>query len=531
MSAADSEIPEEINTENGRREKEKKRTGERNSMVSAIPEEIEIKERRDKEHSSKHVRLHRGSGEREQYDASGTKLLYRLAAVTEEEAYRELTCDYPDYGQAFPMEHSKLHGLVQDVFPKVEWSHVPVQSFDDLPSDTTWAAKLDDKMQQYISSRGLAGGGQLAVAKDGRLLYSRTFGIADMADRAAAPPSEHALFHYGSISKSITAVAAMLLVEDGVLNLDASVFELLGGTVTPEDTRVAKICVWHLLNHTAGLSDGGGMGTGYADTSSPAATVAMLEKVRLNHSPGEIFEYCNTGPNIVSRIIEKLTGEDYDKFVTNRIWKPLGCSKRPVVSSMYRQHPGEVPFYHPTRPGQIKADKSNLYWKYLWGGYTGSQGNKELGLEAAGGWKGSAGSIALLGADLLASLQGTPSAKLLTTESVKVMVGSKYATKMGGDVQYSLGFITWSINPQACTEQASAKQWEAAYKQWMHGGTFGAALHVETGNGGVSWAFCLNAPPHFETSHEIDHLAEPDGLKAQLRQVLQDALFKEGTRF
>ena len=87
------------------------------------------------------------------------------------------------------------------------------------------------------------------------------------------------------------------------------------------------------------------------------------------------------------------------------------------------------------------------------------------------------------------------------------------------------------MNPETCTEEASAAQWEASCAQWMHGGTFGSALHVETGNGGVAWAFCLNAPPHFETTHTQDHIAEPNGLKAQLRQVLQDALYREGVRF
>ena len=93
------------------------------------------------------------------------------------------------------------------------------------------------------------------------------------------------------------------------------------------------------------------MGTGgFADTSNPAATLAMLQKLTLSRAPGETFEYCNTGPNIVSRIIEVLSGQDYDAFVINRVWAPLGITT-PVVSSMYRPHKGEVPFYHPTRPG------------------------------------------------------------------------------------------------------------------------------------------------------------------------------------
>ena len=169
---------------------------------------------------------HQGNGPREQHgtlgngsrEQHGTKVLFRMAAVSEELAECELTCEYPPYGQAFGMEHTRAHGLHQDVFPKVEWIHVPVQTFDKLPASkaTSWANKLDATMQNYITSRGLPGGAQLAAAKNGKLLYSRTFGVASMTDRSAAPPTEDALFHYGSISKSITAVAAMLLVEEGV---------------------------------------------------------------------------------------------------------------------------------------------------------------------------------------------------------------------------------------------------------------------------------------------------------------------------
>ncbi len=60
--------------------------------------------------------------------------------------------------------------------------------------------------------------------------------------------------------------------------------------------------------------------------------------------------------------------------------------------------------------------------------------------------------------------------------------------------------------------------------------SFGSALHVETYAEELSWAFCLNAPPHFYDL-QIDHVAEPDGLKAQVRQVFQDAMFREGIRF
>ena len=58
----------------------------------------------------------------------------------------------------------------------------------------------------------------------------------------------------------------------------------------------------------------------------------------------------------------------------------------------------EVPMYTPTRPGTIKDDLSNLYWKYLWGSERIAQGNKELGMGGSGGWKTTALQCAAMGA-------------------------------------------------------------------------------------------------------------------------------------
>ena len=457
------------------------------------------------------------------------RILFKMEQVSEAKGNEELNVDYPSYGQAFPMSWTQSRGLQQDVFPAVEWIEVPVKSFDEA-GDASWARKLDEVVQGYVKSRGLPGGVQLAAAKDGKLVYSRTFGVADVTDPEARPMSADALLYFGSISKSITSVAVMSLVQEGKLEMDTPVFQVLGGDGPVADERVKNITLRMCLNHTAGLSDGGGMGTGYDDTRSIESTIRTLAQKKLDRDPGSQYEYTNTTFNIVCRIIEKVSGFTYEDYVRARIWQPLGRIG-PVVSSMYQQHPGEVPMYAPTRPGQIKPDKSNLYWKYLWGGRKGAQGNKEIGLEGGGGWKGSAADLALLGADLLSGIMGGPCKIGLTPETIKSMVGSKYAYAFpDNNGYYALGFVGIAQNPEMAIPEASGDQWAGQVIQFMHGGSFGSALHVETYAGGVSWAFCLNAPPHF-SGLAIDHVAEPDGLKAQLRQVFQDAIFREGIRF
>ena len=478
---------------------------------------------------------HMGGGDRVQHDAAG-KLLFKMAQVTKVGGNEELTCTYPAYGQAFPMEMTNAHGLQQDVFPPVEWFCVPINDCGSPAGDAPWAAKLDAVVQGYIADRKLPGGCQLALARSGRLIFSKAYGVADIMDETAAPMSADARLYMGSISKSITAVAAMLLVQDGKLSLDGCIYDLLSGDRTVlEDERVGLVTVRMCLNHTSGLTDAfGGMGTALSDHKTVSSTAAMLSTTKLSSDPGSKYEYGNLNANVMGRVIDAVTGQDYEAVVRARIWDPLG-RPMPVVSSKYKPHDGEVPFYHPTRPGQVKPDKSNLYWKYLWGGRHGAQGNKEIGGEGAGGWKGSAADLALLGADLLSALQGEPSKLGLTAATVKAMVGNANGAMDAfkpdaPQLWSSQGWISFAVKPALLTVDAPAAVWSAQVGQFFHNGTFGSALHVETFGGGVSWAFCLNAPPHFE-GMDIDHVAEPAGLKAQVRQVVQEFMFQQGGTF
>ena len=96
---------------------------------------------------------------------------------------------------------------------------------------------------------------------------------------------------------------------------------------------------------------------------------------------------------------------------------------------------------------------------------------------------------------------------------------------------YGLGWIGFALDPTKLSVETPAAEWASQGAQFMHGGTFGSAIHIETVGGGFSWAFCLSAPPHFEGPSDPDHIVEPNGLKAQIRQVLQDFMYKEGGTF
>jgi CubicO group peptidase (beta-lactamase class C family) len=279
---------------------------------------------------------------------------------------------YPAFGQAFPNNPPGGENS-QDCFPNTIWSDVPVvdalaDSGDAAPA---WASKFDEIVKGYLTKNQMPGGCQLAIVKAGEgVVYSRAFGVGSMTDPAVTPLSPQNRLYYGSISKTITCVAAMVLVEGGKLSLDEKVLNYLGGDAAAcADPRVADVTVKMLMNHTSGMTDGGGMGSEGIDTSSCQATVALLSAMTLARDPGTAYEYANFGANIMGRVIEKASGEEYEAFVCKAVWAPIGCDNYPVVSSKYKMHPGEVPHYTPIRPGDRQAGRDDgvePWWKYMY---------------------------------------------------------------------------------------------------------------------------------------------------------------------
>lgn len=286
------------------------------------------------------------------------------------------------------------------------------------------------------------------------------------------------------------------------------------------------------------MSDGGGMGSEGFDTSTAEKACKMLlsEPFKLAHDPGEKHDYTNFGANILARIIEEVSGEKYEAFVQSNIWAKLGCDANPVVSSMYKPHEGEVPCYTVTRPGTLGEDKSNLKWKYMWGGRSLAQGNKEIGMEGAGGWKGTAQDLARLGGDMSAGLTGPDgSSKILAKNATfKAMMGSgnSHPDAMGDPATswYSLGWIGWAQDASKCREDSSDADWaDGPGPMLMHGGTFGSDLNLCCND--MSFAFILSAQPHFE-QYTMDHVSPKEtGLKTALRNFMVTMKFSEGVKF
>jgi CubicO group peptidase (beta-lactamase class C family) len=209
-------------------------------------------------------------------------------------------------------------------------------------------------------------GASVAISKDGRLVYARGFGYADIDKYEEAQPFHR--FRIASISKLVTAVAVMNLCEEGVISVNDKVFGptgILNDSLysSPRDKRVYSITVGHLLGHR------GGWTPRYGDHMFLTQVIAKgLEKelplstpdyVRfalnknLHFTPGSGRSYSNLGYAILGMVVEKASGMSYGDYCQKAIFEPLGIydfalggnllSQRLVNEVRYYEHDAAIP--------------------------------------------------------------------------------------------------------------------------------------------------------------------------------------------
>jgi CubicO group peptidase (beta-lactamase class C family) len=159
-----------------------------------------------------------------------------------------------------------------------------------------------------------------AAAHDGAIVDTFADGMADKASKTKV--DDATIFAIESCSKSITAMAAMKLVDAGKFALDTKVFEFLG-LGTPKDAQTSAITVKELMNHSAGLPDELHSAAS-DDPTSMARGVLGLRK--LAFAPGSQQKYSNVGFAVLGALIEKASGEDYHTYVEREVFGPAGIT-------------------------------------------------------------------------------------------------------------------------------------------------------------------------------------------------------------
>jgi CubicO group peptidase (beta-lactamase class C family) len=204
--------------------------------------------------------------------------------------------------------------------------------------------RVDRHLARYVDD-GLLPGWQLAVTRDGKLTHHSTYGLRDReADR---PVEADTIWRIYSMTKPLTSVAAMMLVEEGLLALRQPVGEILpeladmrvysvGSALNPGTVPAEPILVWHLLSHTSGMTYGflhqHPMDEMHrlldAEFFPPsgltlADTVQRWARVPLLFQPGSSWNY-GVSTDVLGRVVEVVSGLPLDRFFAERITGPLG---------------------------------------------------------------------------------------------------------------------------------------------------------------------------------------------------------------
>lgn len=173
--------------------------------------------------------------------------------------------------------------------------------------------RLIDEME-FNGAVGLA----VAVVRDNAIVYKKSFGFKDL--EAGIPLEVDDIFRIASISKSFSATAVMQLLEQGKLSLDDEVGDLVGFPVRNPKYPEVPITLRMLLSHTSSLTDSEGYFT--LDVINPEVN-ADWGKSYADYAPGEKYQYCNLGFNTIGAIIERLSGQRFDKYIVEHILDPL----------------------------------------------------------------------------------------------------------------------------------------------------------------------------------------------------------------
>ena len=169
----------------------------------------------------------------------------------------------------------------------------------------------------------------IAAIRNGALDWARVYGVASLQ---GAPVSTETLFGAASISKPVTALGVLKLVEEGKVDLDTYANQYLKRWKIPDNqfTAKQKVTVRELLNHTSGIGTHNGE---IYDSSSPIPTLLQLlegEKpartppVRVEAVPGTKFAYSNGGYLVLSLLIEDVTGETFAEYMKRTVLDPIG---------------------------------------------------------------------------------------------------------------------------------------------------------------------------------------------------------------
>ena len=308
------------------------------------------------------------------------------------------------------------------------------------------AKSLDQIVARELQRQGIPGL-QVAVGSNGRIVYSRAMGKADVENDVALTPAS--LIRTGSIAKSISAVAAMTLVEAGRLNLDAPI-----QTYCKEfPTKPWPITTRELLSHTSGIRHYRG---NEADNTNHYAKMsdgfAIFANDSLLFEPGTHFSYTTYGYTVVGCVIEGASGQPYYDYVREHVLIPAGMMHT-LVDNIFTIVPHRARGYHGHRDSTTNAGLMD------------------------GSYKLPGGGLVSTAEDLVRFGMALMSGKLLKPATLELMWTPSGAPQLDGGrpSTYGLGFDVATVDGQKVVSHSGGQQGTTTDLVMVPGKSFAAA--------------------------------------------------------
>ena len=194
-------------------------------------------------------------------------------------------------------------------------------------------------------------GSSFMLLQDGQVIAQEFFGLANQEKQQ--PVDENTIYHWASITKTFTAIAIMQLRDRGLLKLDDPIIKYVPelSTVHNPFGQMSDITIKHLMTHSAGFRAatwpwGGDKDWQPHEPAEWSQLVAMMPYTEILFKPGSKFSYSNPGIIFLGRVIERLTGDNYEVYIDKNIFKPL---------EMYRSYFDATPYY-------LLKNRAASYW-------------------------------------------------------------------------------------------------------------------------------------------------------------------------
>lgn len=216
----------------------------------------------------------------------------------------------------------KAKNQLTRLFPGILMLVFAAQLVAGVPAGETRLAAEIDKVMGAVYKPGEPGAA-IIVRRGGRTLFRKGYGLANLEHGIKVEPDM--VFRLGSVTKQFTAVAVLMLAQQGKLSLKDEI-----GKYFPDfPTGGRRVTIEHLLTHTSGI-------TSYTDLAewlpllrndmTPEEIIAMSKDKPFEFAPGERWKYNNSGYIMLGAIIEKVSGRSYEDFVRENIFVPLGMT-------------------------------------------------------------------------------------------------------------------------------------------------------------------------------------------------------------